>query len=129
MDLDRSPAEIARTAGNEIRTLNHRTLQRSAFTYPSEIQDTVTGLAAVLLGLPQSLDQIYHGIDGVNAAQRLYTYDNSNVEDVLDGAKAELLEAVGHIREASQALQQVVNRLAYVGAIVPADEEEATESV
>ncbi|MFJ3769605.1 hypothetical protein ACIPQJ_33860 [Streptomyces sp. NPDC090082] len=59
----------------------------------------------------------------MNASQRLYAYDGSNVEDILDGAKAELLEEVGHIREASQALQQVVNRLAYVGAIITSDDE------
>ncbi|MGW5003083.1 hypothetical protein ACWEP8_36130 [Streptomyces hydrogenans] len=120
MDLDRSPADLARAAADEVRALNQRTLTpRAAFTYPSEIQDTVTGLAAVLLGLPQSLDQIHQGIDAVNGQQRLYAYNNANVDDLLDESKTDLLDAIEHIREASLALQHVVNRLAYVGAIVP----------
>ncbi|RSS37452.1 hypothetical protein [Streptomyces sp. WAC08241] len=122
MDLDRTPEEIARAAGDAIRTLNHRTQAHSTFTYPSEIQSTAVGLSAVLLGLPQTLDQLHHGIDAVSSTQHLYAYDDSNVDDITDRAKTELVEAVGHIREASQALQQVVNLLAYVGAIIPDDE-------
>ncbi|MFE1271315.1 hypothetical protein [Streptomyces sp. NPDC058758] len=126
MDLDRTPAEIARAAGEQIRALNHRTLTpRAAFTYPSEIQDTVTGLAAVLLGLPQALDQIHQGLDAVNGQQRLYAYNDTNVDDLLDDSKTDLLDAVKAVQEASLALQHVVNRLAYVGAIVPEDTAEA----
>ncbi|MFC8008678.1 hypothetical protein [Streptomyces cinereoruber] len=123
MDLDRTPAEIARAASEQVRVLNHRTLRPSVFTYPSEVQDALTGLNGLLLGLPQAIDQIHGGLDDVRQKQDLYTHDaNNDVDETMNFAKDELLDAIEHVKEAQLAIQNVVNRLAYIGARIPADE-------
>ncbi|MFF8610886.1 hypothetical protein ACF06X_33810 [Streptomyces sp. NPDC015346] len=128
MDLNRSPETIAYAADAEVRALNHRTNDSGAFTYPGEVQATACGLNALLLKLPQALNQLASGLVSVQDRQDLHTYDNSDADEIVDMSNEDFLSAAAHVRKAQAVLQLAVNRLAYLGAQVPEDEadDEAT---
>jgi hypothetical protein len=66
--------------------------------------------------MPQAIDQLHGGLEAIRQQQYLYTYDNSDIDETLDRAKDDLLDAIEHVAESRLALQSAVNRLASVGA-------------
>lgn len=58
MNLNREPAAIARSAAEEIRALNHRVINGSAFEEPSDIYCTVGEIKQAVWGMPQAIEQI-----------------------------------------------------------------------
>ncbi|MFF9070540.1 hypothetical protein ACF09E_34860 [Streptomyces sp. NPDC014891] len=128
MDLNRTPETIAYAAAQEVQALNHLTFNTDVFTYPAEVQSTACGLNKLLLNLPQSLSQLIAGLNHVEQIRELRTHDGSDVGQAVEGARADLANAVAHARLAQQALQAVVDGLAVVGArYVPADDEELSD--
>ncbi|MEW2402175.1 hypothetical protein [Streptomyces sp. NPDC046862] len=71
MDLNRTPAQIANAAADEIRTLNHRTIDRKAFEQPGDVAATVEALTRLVQGLPQSLQQLEAGLNKLHDDQRI----------------------------------------------------------
>lgn len=64
VDLDRTPAQIANTAAEEIRALNHRTLGLNTKAYDNapEVSGVVTALATLVERIPQALQQAEEGL-------------------------------------------------------------------
>ncbi|MFB7867324.1 hypothetical protein [Streptomyces sp. NPDC056069] len=129
MDLTRSPETTAYAAAEEVRALNHLTLPRNTYSHPAEVQSTASGLNALLLNLPQSLDQLTAGLGHLEQTRELRTHDGSDVAQVVSKARADIAAATAHVHEAQRALQAVVNGLAVVGMrYVPEDDEERSNA-
>jgi hypothetical protein len=62
MDLNREPPEMARGAAEEVRCLNHRTINRGSYTYPGQVAVTAEGLRDMASRLPQALQQMRAGL-------------------------------------------------------------------
>jgi transcriptional regulator with XRE-family HTH domain len=112
----RSPEEVARAAADALQALNRLTLDPAAFARPVDVQNTAGGLVALLLGMPQAIDQLHGGLETLRQQQDLYTYDVSDVDEAIEQVKEDLLAAIEHAQKAQASLQGAVNRLASVGS-------------
>lgn len=112
----RSPEVAARTVADALQALNRLTADPGVFTRPADVQNTAGGLVALLLGMPQAIDQLHAGLETLRQQQELYTYDASDVDETVEQAKDDLLEAIEHTQKAQVALQGAVSRLASLGS-------------
>lgn len=71
MDLNREPQEMARDASEEIRALNHRTINRGSYTYPGQVAVTAEGLRDMASRLPQALQQMRAGLAELEQAAQI----------------------------------------------------------
>jgi hypothetical protein len=79
MNLDRDPSAMANAAAEEVRALNHRTLNPAdAFQEPSDLYDVANGLKLILERLPQALQQLSKGLNRYDDADVLRMDDGSN---------------------------------------------------
>lgn len=128
MDLNRTPAKIADAAAEEIRALNHRTLDPGAYEQPPEVSGAVSALMTLVQRLPQAVRQAQSG---------LMTLDDQNMIrlDYGDGSRTELVNAVstavfglteacGLLERAAQELKAAAGPLSHMGGPWPADGED-----
>jgi hypothetical protein len=129
VDLERTPETIAYAAAEELRALNHRTLSSDVFTYPAEVQSTASGLNALFQTLPQSLGQLTAGLNHVQQSQTLLSRDDTDVDQTVNEVRAAIASSRAHVKAAQRALQDVVDKLALVGArYVPDDDDELSNA-
>lgn len=67
-------AEAAHAAAEAVRTLNHLTLAAGVspeWEMPSDAYDVVAALRTMAAGLPQSIEQVQHLVDGLENTGRL----------------------------------------------------------
>lgn len=108
MDLTRTPSEIASAAAEEVRALNHRTLDSNAFTYPSDVYSTVGGVDRLLAGLPQALEQLRAHLARMAATGNVKA-DDGDTDGRLAAAHLELTDAANALRQAQGAVGRAHN--------------------
>jgi hypothetical protein len=130
MDLNREPHQMASAAAEEIRALNHRTLDADkAFTYPGQVSDTANGIATLLERLPQALRQMEAGLEQLRDDNAIRLDDRPENEtsqkDIHDQVFA-VTQALSRTREllgeAHTALRQATGPLSHMGGLWEDDE-------
>lgn len=116
MDLDRDPQRMAYAAAEEIRALNHRSMNVEAFYgeynlinhAPPEVGGVIGGLCVLFDRLPQSIDQASAALQFLEEQQAIRMAngadpgeETSRVLRALINAKQAILVAQTHLREAS----------------------------
>lgn len=125
MDLSRDPSAIASAAAEEVRALNHRTLDPYAFRQPADVGDTAHHLDTLVDRLHQSLTQLRHGLEALGEQDAIRMDDGSDVGE-------QVSRAVRNLDYASQDLIAVHNSLKQASAVLShmgghfTDEEEPT---
>ncbi|MCX5537834.1 hypothetical protein OG785_45590 [Streptomyces sp. NBC_00006] len=115
MDLTREPVAIARSAAEEIRALNHRTINRGAFEEPSEIYSTVGGLAQTVQGVPQAIQQIWGHLRAMRDDDVIRMDNDTDVATAAEEARQELDEARKLLAQAGRKLDRASSVLAHMG--------------
>lgn len=115
MDLNREPATIARSAAEEIRALNHRTLGARAFEEPSQVYSTVNEVKQAVWGMPQAIEQIWGELRTMRDAGSIRMDDGSDVTEAAEKARLELDDARQLLAQASQSLNRATQILSRMG--------------
>jgi hypothetical protein len=115
MDLTREPVTIARSAAEEIRALNHRTINRGAFEEPSEIYSTVGGLAQTVQGMPQAIQQIWGHLHAMRDDDAIRMDNDTEASLEVERVRMELDEARKHLAQAAKKLDRASSVLAHMG--------------
>lgn len=131
MDLNRTPSQIANAAAEEVRALNHRTLDTKAFKQPGDVSDTAIAVASLLERLPQTLQQLEAGLVQLQHADaiRLDTKPlaGTSPQDIADEVAAvtsALSEARRMLGAARTAMREATGPLSHMGGLWD-DEDEA----
>lgn len=111
MDLNRTPAQIADAAAEELRALNHRTLDAKAFEQPGDVSETVDALARVVQYLPQALRQAEAGLEMLRDGQRIRLDDKPPAEVSQQDIHERVAGVVLALREARVRLSGVDDQM------------------
>lgn len=102
-----SPAELADTAAEAIRALNHATLPgTTSLTYPGDAYSTIGNLTLLGQRLPQALGQVLIFLNRLEADGHLCTDDSRSLSAVL----GDLHIAIGDARAAANELANALSR-------------------
>ena len=115
MDLNREPVTIARSAAEEIRALNHRTLGTHAFEEPSEIYSTINEVKQTVWGMPQAIEQIWGELRTMRDADSIRMDNGADVTQAAEEARQELNEARQFLAKAGIALDRATGILSHMG--------------
>ncbi|MFJ8657484.1 hypothetical protein ACIRNU_34740 [Streptomyces rochei] len=127
MDLNRSPSQIARSAAEEIRALNHRTLSPKVYTEPADLANTADGIVTLLERLPQTLKQLRGGLRMLEEVMEIRT-DNGQEPHVAVGlASSHLLVAEDDIESVITALRRARAELSHMAGPWPEGDEDEEE--
>jgi hypothetical protein len=114
MNLNREPATIAQAAAEEIRALNHRSLDAGAFEQPADVYRTVEALAALAHGLPQAIEQTWKQLRAMEQDGAIRMDNGTDVSAEMEKIRLALSEARrllatggGFLRDASAALSHM----------------------
>jgi uncharacterized protein YicC (UPF0701 family) len=132
MDLNRTPAEIASAAAEEVRALNHRTLDPKAFTQPGDVSDVADAVATLVQRLPQTLQQLEAGLEA------LYDRDAIRLDDIREGyasqkdisnrvsaVRSALRQAREDLSQVHATLQRATSPLSHMGGQWEDEDDEA----
>ncbi|WP_045562764.1 hypothetical protein [Streptomyces sp. FxanaA7] len=132
MDLNRTPSEIASEAAEQVRALNHRTLDTKVFAQPGDVSDVANGITTLLERLPQTLEQLEAGLtqlhhDGrirLDAKPLAETSQQDILHEVVTVTSA-LSEARRLLRQAHEAMREAAGPASHMGGLwEDADDEE-----
>jgi hypothetical protein len=126
MDLNREPRQIASAAAEEVRALNHRTLDPKAFTQPGDVSDTANSVASIVERLPQALNQMAAGLSVLEEAGRIRMDDGSQVAVRAEEARQYLMAARDGLDGVLADLRRATGPLSHMGGLWE-DEEDDTE--
>ncbi|MEU8765011.1 hypothetical protein [Streptomyces sp. NPDC048659] len=111
---DKTPAQLADTAGDAIRALNHATLStRPDWEYPGDAYSVVGNLAYMAGMLPQAIEQITQLLTTLEGENHLKS-DRDTLGDDLEAAYAGLHIAAGAAETLRGALTRAQNGLGAV---------------
>ncbi|MCX5000900.1 hypothetical protein [Streptomyces longwoodensis] len=126
MDLNRTPPQIADTASEEIRALNHLTLTNIEQVYPqpATVSDTATALGLLLQRLPQTLDQLEAGLQLLDRSGKIRldtkplgaTLDEDIAQEVASVSSA-LAETRRLLRRAATSMADATGPLSHMGGM------------
>jgi hypothetical protein len=129
MDLKREPQEMARGAAEEIRCLNHRTINRGSFTYPGQVAVTAEGLKEMASRLPQALQQMRAGLAELEQAEKIRMENDSAPGPHVADVNQCLEDAERAARSLQDALQGAHSTLFSMGMPWGDDEDESAPAV
>ena len=136
MDLNREPSAIAHAAAEEIRALNHRTLDNSVFSQPVQVSDTAFGVSTSLERLPQALEQLKGALTQLQADGRirlapkpLRETSQQDINTEVTTAVLALSDAQDFLRQAHNAMRNATNVLSNLGGLWEDSEEMAAEGI
>lgn len=123
MGLTREPWTIAYAAADEIRALNHRTIDVEGFygeynvinSAPPAVCGTVEGLIALTDRLPQALQQAARALQYLEEQQAIRMADGSDVDAQVSRALRGLLDAEQAVKVANAHLREAGTPLAAMG--------------
>ncbi|WP_052411139.1 hypothetical protein [Streptomyces sp. NRRL S-118] len=111
---DKTPAQLAATADDAIRALNHATLGRQAdWEYPGDAYDVVGNLAHMAGMLPQAIEQIAQLLKRLEGEDHLKS-DRGSLDADLAAAYDGLTIAAGAAETLRGALDRAQNGLGAV---------------
>ncbi|GCE01583.1 hypothetical protein [Embleya hyalina] len=119
--MTRTPSEIADTAAEAIRELNHRTLVGDAFAYPSQVYDTVGGVNDLLASLPQALEQLRSHLARMAATGNVKA-DDGDTDGRLAGADLALTDTAAALGQAHAAIARAHGALSLLSWTGPTTE-------
>lgn len=130
MDLNRTPQQIAGAAAEEIRALNHRTIDDpGAFTTPADVSDTATAITSLVQRLPQTLKQLEDGLEHLHDSKQIRLANRDprevsakDISDAVSGAEFELRKAATALGRAEEHLRAAASVLTNLGAPWPDSE-------
>ena len=125
MDLPRDPNEIARSAAEELRALNHLTGEQLAYRQPVRVHDTAMALRDLAARLPQALQQMQSGLEQLVATGEVRLYDRSG--DTLLERQRDVAEAVKAGVVAAAQLEGAMSAVARLTTGMARDEPEEDE--
>lgn len=111
--------ELADTAAQAIREINHRTRDADAFTGPAELYRLVAELALLVGGLPQLLGQLDQWLHTEHHADRLRTDNRTDPGRAVRDAAAQLADAGDAAHDLAHILASAQQCLAHLGATKP----------
>lgn len=127
MDLNREPRTIANAAAEEVRDLNHVTMDPKSMPYPIDIAGAAIGVNALLQRLPQSLEQLGTTLQRMEEAEEIRMQDGSSSQEPVSRVLRALLNAREGIAVAQSAMHTAVNELGQMGAHFNSDDEDLEE--
>ncbi|WP_331756343.1 hypothetical protein OHA04_45520 (plasmid) [Streptomyces sp. NBC_01590] len=116
MDLNREPQQMIRAAAEEVRCLNHGSMDVEAFygeynvinAAPNQVAGVIMGLYTLFERLPQSVEQAAAALAQLEADEAIRMANGADVNEATSGvlrslidAKQAILVAQTHLREAS----------------------------
>lgn len=110
-----STADLAATAAETIRQLNHHTLHPHALTAPAELDRAVAELAAMAWRLPQLLRQLDRWLQAEQHAGRIRADHATDPAPAVAHAAADLADAGRIAHELGRALDDAHQHLAHLG--------------
>ncbi|MFB8182582.1 hypothetical protein ACFC8N_42665 [Streptomyces sp. NPDC055966] len=126
MDLNRTPAQIADAAAEEVRALCHVTHPFKAdWTQPAQISDTAHNVALIVDRLPQALKQLGAGLRMLEEKGAVRTDDGTDVAKRVGAALRALLNAQQALTVIQGALREATGSLSHLGGYLPDGEDEA----
>jgi hypothetical protein len=115
VNLSREPAAIARSAAEEIRALNHRTLGTHAFEEPSQIYSSINEVKQAVWGMPQAIEQIWGELRTMRDAGAIRMDNGADVTEEAEKVRQELNDARQLLAQAGQALDRATQTLSRMG--------------
>ncbi len=106
--------DLAVTAAEAVRGLNHQTLGRHILSEPAELARIVAELATMAQRLPQLLRQLSSWLNAEHDAGRIGSDDDLDAARVVDGAAAELAAARRTAHQLGQFLDSAHQQLAHL---------------
>lgn len=112
MDLDRTPYQIANAAAEEIRALNHRTLDPKVFEYPGQVADVIAALVGLTSRMDQTISQAGSGLRHLHDRQRIGAYNGESADAKVAEAAQNLLSVQMLLSGATDGLRKAHETLA-----------------
>ncbi len=106
--------DLAVTAAEAVRGLNHHTLGRHALSEPAELDRIVAELATMAQGLPQLIRQLSSWLNAEHDAGRIGSDDHLDEALVVDRAAAQLAAGRHAAHELGQFLDNARQQLAHL---------------
>ena len=111
-----STAELAESAAQAVRELNHRTRSQDTFTGPADLYRLAAELVLLVDGLPQLLGQLAHWLHTEHDAGRLRSDNATDPGPAVADATAELADGGAAARDLGRVLARAQQHLAHLGA-------------
>ena len=108
--------ELADTAAQTVRELNHHTRGPDAFTGPAQLYRLVGELVQLARGLPQLLDQLGDWLHAEHDADRVRCDNHADPSPTVTRATAQLADAGEAARDLAHALDRAQQHLAHLGS-------------
>ena len=108
--------ELADTAAQTVRELNHHTRGPDAFTGPAQLYRLVGELVLLANSLPQLLDQLGCWLDTAHDADRVRADDHADPGPTVTRATTQLADAADAARDLAHLLGRAQQHLAHLGA-------------
>ena len=120
-DPDTRPGtvELAQTAAQHVRELNHRTRGPDAFTGPAQLYRLVGEIALLADGLPQLLNQLGRWLHAEHDADRVRSDDHADPGPAVDRATTHLADAGDTARDLAHTMACAQQHLARLSAPPP----------
>jgi hypothetical protein len=114
-----STIELAATAAQAVRALNHRTRGPDAFTGAADLYPLVTELVQLVDALPQLVNQLGRWLHAEHDADRVRSDNSTDPGPTVSGATTELANAGDAARDLAHALASAQEYLAHLGTTQP----------
>ncbi|MFG3512175.1 hypothetical protein [Streptomyces bobili] len=115
MPKPKTPAQIAGAAAEEIRALNHVTLDPKSLRYPPHVSETAQALVQMIDRLPQALLQVSEAVRR-HASQRLIRMDDgTDPAKAADEVMNNLADAIRDVGQLSTSLHFAASVLFHMG--------------
>jgi hypothetical protein len=128
MDLKRTPPQISNAAAEEVRALNHRTLDPKAFAQPGDVSDVVNALMVLVQRLPQALQQAEAGLRALEGRDAIRMDNGYGSQQELAAAVSNAVfgmsEARGFLERAHDQLKDAASPLSHMGGLWEDDEDD-----
>lgn len=115
MNLNREPQAIANAAAEEVRTLNHRTIDLKAFQEPADVYRVVNELTRLVHYLPQAIEQTWKSLRVMEQADVIRMDNGSDVEAEMEKVRQGLSEARQTLASAGTLLDRTTQLLSHMG--------------
>lgn len=120
-DPDTRPGtvELAQTAAQHVRELNHRTRGTDALAGPAQLYRLVGELALLVNGLPQLLNQLDRWLHAEHDADRVRSDDHADPGPAVGRATTHLADAGDTARNLAHTMARAQQHLALLSAPPP----------